>query len=195
MDEVWTGRAGRFADIAAGKGVVVATRGPGKRGRPYLRGEKAPQNGGVHGALHIGDYGCAVGGADLRPARPIADVCVNGTSHGTADTVTVTPKHGVGTGIVGSDRSTTIGYVRSGSVERDSPARPRGSVAADDGGVLRRLAHRIRCRTWPGCRDCAAGAIGLKSSAKRPRGRIWRSPTSCRVFATKPRSGVIASPT
>ena len=68
---------------------------------------------------------------------------VNQDKHGTAYTVTVDAKHGVGTGISASDRATTMRLLADANSVADDFTRPGHVVPlrAKDGGVLRRPGH------------------------------------------------------
>src|SRR5919197_5166863 len=68
---------------------------------------------------------------------------VNQDKHGTAYTVTVDAKNGVGTGISASDRATTMRLLADPSSVAEDFARPGHVVPlrAKDGGVLRRPGH------------------------------------------------------
>jgi len=150
-----------IADIAAGKAVVVIDdEDRGKRGRPYLRGPRRPPQNWWRSwcATHRDICVCPLAGAICDRLGLLPMYAVNQDKHGTAYTVTVDAKHGVGTGISASDRSTTMRLLSDpGSVAEDF-TRPGHVVPlrAKDGGVLRRpWPHRSRCRPGPDGRTVA----------------------------------------
>src|ERR1700734_1357902 len=133
------------ADIAAGKAVVVIDDEERENeGDLIFAAEKATPELVAFMVRYTSGYLCVpLAGEMCYRLALLPMYAINQDKHGTAYTITVDAKYGVGTGISASDRATTMALLSDpGSVAEDF-TRPGHVVPlrAKDGGVLRRPGH------------------------------------------------------
>src|SRR5271165_3885473 len=133
------------ADIAAGKAVVVIDdEDRENEGDLIFAAEKATPELVAFMVRYTSGYLCVpLDGAVCDRLGLLPMYAVNQDKHGTAYTVTVDAKNGVGTGISASDRATTMRLLADPGSVADDFTRP-GHVfplRAREGGVLRRPGH------------------------------------------------------
>lgn len=169
------------ADIAAGKAVVVIDdEDRENEGDLIFAAEKATPNWWRSWSATPRDICVPLDGAICDRLGLLPMYAVNQDKHGTAYTVTVDAKLGVGTGISASDRATTMRLLANPSSAADDFTRPGHVVPlrAKDGGVLRRPGHTeaaVDLARMAGLQP--AGAI-CEIVSQRTRAR-WLRPTSC----------------
>src|SRR3954449_96683 len=133
------------ADIAAGKAVVVVDdEDRENEGDLIFAAEKATPELVAFMVRYTSGYLCVpLDGAVCDKLGLLPMYAVNQDKHGTAYTVTVDAKEGVGTGISASDRATTMRLLADPTSVADDFTRPGHVVPlrAKDGGVLRRPGH------------------------------------------------------
>ncbi len=136
------------ADIAAGKAVVVIDdEDRENEGDLIFAAEKATPELVAFMVRYTSGYLCVpLDGGDICDRLGLLPMyAVNQDKHGTAYTVTVDAKVGVGgTGISASDRATTMRLLADPSSTVNDFTKPGGHVVplrAKDGGVLRRPGH------------------------------------------------------
>jgi len=134
-----------IADIAAGKAVVVVDdEDRENEGDLIFAAEKATPELVAFMVRYTSGYLCVPLAGEICDHLGLLPMyAVNQDKHGTAYTITVDAKNGVGTGISASDRATTMKLLADpGSVAEDF-TRPGHVVPlrAKDGGVLRRPGH------------------------------------------------------
>ena len=134
------------ADIAAGKAVVVIDdEERDERRRPDLRRRKGDTEMVAFMVRYTSGYLCVpLDGAICDRLGLLPMYAVNQDKHGTAYTVTVDARNGVGTGISASDRATTMRLLADPGGIAEDFTRPGHVVPlrAKDGGVsLRRPGH------------------------------------------------------
>lgn len=133
------------ADIAAGKAVVVIDdEDRENEGDLIFAAEKATPELVAFMVRYTSGYLCVpLAGAICDRLGLLPMYAVNQDKHGTAYTVTVDAKQGVGTGISASDRATTMRLLADSSSVADDFTKPGHVVPlrAKDGGVLRRPGH------------------------------------------------------
>ena len=133
------------ADIAAGKAVVVIDdEDRENEGDLIFAAEKATPELVAFMVRYTSGYLCVpLDGAICDRLGLLPMYAVNQDKHGTAYTVTVDAKDGVGTGISASDRATTMRLLADPTSVADDFTRPGHVVPlrAKDGGVLRRPGH------------------------------------------------------
>src|ERR1700733_7048824 len=133
------------ADIAAGKAVVVIDDEERENeGDLIFAAEKATPEMVAFMVRYTSGYLCVpLAGAICDRLGLLPMYAVNQDKHGTAYTVTVDARHGVGTGISASDRATTVKLLADPGSIADDFTRPGHVVPlrAKDGGVLRRPGH------------------------------------------------------
>ena len=133
------------ADIAAGKAVVVIDdEDRENEGDLIFAAEKATPELVAFMVRYTSGYLCVPldgGVCDRLGLLPM--YAVNQDKHGTAYTVTVDAKNGVGTGISASDRATTMRLLADPASVAEDFTKPGHVVPlrAKDGGVLRRPGH------------------------------------------------------
>jgi 3,4-dihydroxy 2-butanone 4-phosphate synthase / GTP cyclohydrolase II len=133
------------ADIAAGKAVVVIDdEDRENEGDLIFAAEKATPELVAFMVRYTSGYLCVpLDGAICDRLGLLPMYAVNQDKHGTAYTVTVDAKNGVGTGISASDRATTMRLLADPSSVAEDFTKPGHVVPlrAKDGGVLRRPGH------------------------------------------------------
>src|ERR1700737_3328658 len=142
------------ADIAAGKGVADTAAGKAvvviddedreNEGDLIFAAEKATPELVAFMVRYTSGYLCVPLAGEICDRLGLLPMyAVNQDKHGTAYTVTVDAKNGVGTGISASDRSTTMRLLADPASAADDFTRPGHVVPlrAKDGGVLRRPGH------------------------------------------------------
>ena len=134
-----------IADIAAGKAVVVIDdEDRENEGDLIFAAEKATPELVAFMVRYTSGYLCVpLDGAVCDRLGLLPMYAVNQDKHGTAYTVTVDAKNGVGTGISASDRATTMRLLADPGSVADDFTRPGHVVPlrAKEGGVLRRPGH------------------------------------------------------
>ena len=132
-------------EIAAGKAVVVIDdEDRENEGDLIFAAEKAAPELVAFMVRYTSGYLCVpLDGAICDKLGLLPMYAVNQDKHGTAYTVTVDAKSGVGTGISASDRATTMRLLADPSSTADDFTKPGHVVPlrAKDGGVLRRPGH------------------------------------------------------
>ena len=133
------------ADIAAGKAVVVIDdEDRENEGDLIFAAEKATPELVAFMVRYTSGYLCVPLDSDICDRLGLLPMyAINQDKHGTAYTVTVDARHGVGTGISASDRATTMRLLADPSSVSDDFTKPGHVVPlrAKDGGVLRRPGH------------------------------------------------------
>jgi 3,4-dihydroxy 2-butanone 4-phosphate synthase / GTP cyclohydrolase II len=133
------------ADIAAGRAVVVIDdEDRENEGDLIFAAEKATPELVAFMVRYTSGYLCVpLDGAICDRLGLLPMYAVNQDKHGTAYTITVDARNGVGTGISASDRSTTMRLLADPGSVADDFTRPGHVVPlrAKDGGVLRRPGH------------------------------------------------------
>src|ERR1700741_4522382 len=133
------------ADIAAGKPVIVIDdEDRENEGDLIFAAEKATPELVAFMLRYTSGYLCVPLAAEICDRLGLLPMyAVNQDKHGTAYTVTVDAKHGVGTGISASDRATTMRLLANPTSVAEDFTRPGHVVPlrAKDGGVLRRPGH------------------------------------------------------
>ena len=133
------------ADIAEGKAVVVIdVEDRENEGVLIFAAEKATPELVAFMVRYTSGYLCVpLDGAICDKLGLLPMYAVNQDKHGTAYTVTVDAKEGVGTGISASDRATTMRMLADPDSVADDFTRPGHVVPlrAKDGGVRRRPGH------------------------------------------------------
>ena len=133
------------ADIAAGKAVVVVDdEDRENEGDLIFAAEKATPELVAFMVRYTSGYLCVPLDGDICDRLGLLPMyAVNQDKHGTAYTVTVDAKKGVGTGISASDRATTMRLLADPASVADDFSKPGHVVPlrAKDGGVLRRPGH------------------------------------------------------
>jgi len=133
------------ADIAAGNAVVVIDdEDRENEGDLIFAAEKATPELVAFMVRYTSGYLCVpLDGAICDRLGLLPMYAVNQDKHGTAYTVTVDAKNGVGTGISASDRATTMRLLADPSSIAEDFTKPGHVVPlrAKDGGVLRRPGH------------------------------------------------------
>lgn len=170
------------ADIAAGKAVIVIDdEDRENEGDLIFAAEKATPEMVAFMVRYTSGYLCVpLDGAICDRLGLLPMYAVNQDKHGTAYTVTVDARNGIGTGISASDRATTMRLLADPTSVADDFTRPGHVVPlrAKDGGVLRRPATPRPPWTWPGWPGCNPRGRFARSSAKKMRAR-WRTPMNC----------------
>jgi 3,4-dihydroxy 2-butanone 4-phosphate synthase/GTP cyclohydrolase II len=133
------------ADIAAGKAVVVIDdEDRENEGDLVFAAEKATPELVAFMVRYTSGYLCVPLSGEVCDRLGLLPMyAVNQDKHGTAYTVTVDAKVGVGTGISASDRATTMRLLADPASVAEDFTRPGHVVPlrAKDGGVLRRPGH------------------------------------------------------
>jgi len=134
-----------IADIAAGRAVVVVDdEDRENEGDLIFAAEKATPELVAFMVRYTSGYLCVPLAGDICDRLGLLPMyAVNQDKHGTAYTVTVDARHGVGTGISASDRATTMRLLADPDSVANDFTRPGHVVPlrAKDGGVLRRPGH------------------------------------------------------
>ncbi len=134
-----------LADIAAGKAVVVIDdEDRENEGDLIFAAEKATPELVAFMVRYTSGYLCVPLDGDICDRLGLLPMyAVNQDKHGTAYTVTVDAKVGVGTGISASDRATTMRALADPAAVSGDFTKPGHVVPlrAKDGGVLRRPGH------------------------------------------------------
>ncbi|MFZ2511507.1 MAG: bifunctional 3,4-dihydroxy-2-butanone-4-phosphate synthase/GTP cyclohydrolase II, partial [Gordonia sp. (in: high G+C Gram-positive bacteria)] len=134
-----------IADIAAGRAVVVVDdEDRENEGDLIFAAEKATPELVAFMVRYSSGYVCVpLESADCDRLGLPPMYSVNQDKHGTAYTVTVDAREGVGTGISAADRATTIGKLADPLAQAHDFTRPGHVVPlrAKEGGVLRRPGH------------------------------------------------------
>ncbi len=133
------------ADIAAGKAVVVIDdEDRENEGDLIFAAEKATPELVAFMVRYTSGYLCVPLTGEVCDRLGLLPMyAVNQDKHGTAYTVTVDARDGVGTGISASDRATTMRLLADPAAVADDFTKPGHVVPlrAKDGGVLRRPGH------------------------------------------------------
>jgi len=133
------------ADIAAGKAVVVIDdEDRENEGDLIFAAEKATPELVAFMVRYTSGYLCVPLDGDICDRLGLLPMyAVNQDKHGTAYTVTVDARKGVGTGISAADRATTMRLLADPEAEAGDFSKPGHVVPlrAKDGGVLRRPGH------------------------------------------------------
>ena len=133
------------ADIAAGKAVVVIDdEDRENEGDLIFAAEKATPELVAFMVRYTSGYLCVPLDSDICDRLGLLPMyAINQDKHGTAYTVTVDARQGVGTGISASDRATTMRLLADPSSVSDDFTKPGHVVPlrAKAGGVLRRPGH------------------------------------------------------
>ncbi|MBA0046826.1 bifunctional 3,4-dihydroxy-2-butanone-4-phosphate synthase/GTP cyclohydrolase II [Mycobacterium sp. NPDC050853] len=133
------------ADIAAGKAIVVVDdEDRENEGDLIFAAEKATPELVAFMVRYTSGYLCVpLAGEDCDRLGLLPQYAVNQDKHGTAYTVTVDAKNGIGTGISASDRAATMRLLADGTTVPDDFTKPGHVVPlrAKEGGVLRRPGH------------------------------------------------------
>lgn len=170
------------ADIAAGKAVIVIDdEDRENEGDLIFAAEKATPEMVAFMVRYTSGYLCVpLDGAICDRLGLLPMYAVNQDKHGTAYTVTVDAKDGVGTGISASDRATTMRLLANPISVADDFTRPGHVVPlrAKDGACCAGPVTPRPRSTWPGWPACSPRAPSARSSARRTKAR-WRRPTSC----------------
>ena len=170
------------ADIAAGKAVVVIDdEDRENEGDLIFAAEKATPELVAFMVRYTSGYLCVPLAGEICDRLGLLPMyAVNQDKHGTAYTVTVDARNGVGTGISASDRATTMRLLADpASAPTISPSPATWFRCAPR--TVACCAARVTPRppsTWPGWRACSRPAPSARSSARRTRAR-WPRPTSC----------------
>ena len=171
------------ADIAAGKAVVVIDdEDRENEGDLIFAAEKATPELVAFMVRYTSGYLCVPLDGEICDRLGLLPMyAVNQDKHGTAYTVTVDAKNGVGTGISASDRATTMRA--AGRSDQPSP-----TTSPSPATWCRCAPRTAACcagpatprppSTWPGWPACSPPARSARSSARRTKAR-WRRPTSC----------------
>ncbi|MGB6244175.1 bifunctional 3,4-dihydroxy-2-butanone-4-phosphate synthase/GTP cyclohydrolase II [Gordonia sp. (in: high G+C Gram-positive bacteria)] len=134
-----------IADIAAGKAVVVVDdEDRENEGDLIFAAEKATPELVAFMVRYTSGYLCVpLAGDDCDRLGLPPMYSVNQDKHGTAYTVTVDAREGIGTGISAADRATTMRTLADPNSEAHDLTRPGHVVPlrAKEGGVLRRPGH------------------------------------------------------
>ena len=134
-----------IADIAAGKAVVVIDdEDRENEGDLIFAAEKATPELVAFMVRYTSGYLCVPLSGEVCDRLGLLPMyAVNQDKHGTAYTVTVDAKRGVGTGISASDRATTMRLLADPNAIAEEFTRPGHVVPlrAKEGGVLRRPGH------------------------------------------------------
>ena len=134
-----------IADIAAGKAVVVVDdEDRENEGDLIFAAEKATPELVAFMVRYTSGYLCVPLDGDTCDRLGLPPMySVNQDKHGTAYTVTVDAREGIGTGISASDRATTMRKLSDPASTANDFTRPGHVVPlrAKDGGVLRRPGH------------------------------------------------------
>lgn len=170
------------ADIAAGKAVVVIDdEDRENEGDLIFAAEMATPELVAFMVRYTSGYLCVPLDGDICDKLGLLPMyAVNQDKHGTAYTVTVDAKLGVGTGISASDRATTMRLLADPDSVADDFTKPGHVVPlrAKDGGCCGAPVTPRRpstSRGWPACNPPARSA---RSSARRTK-VPWRAPRSC----------------
>ncbi|MUM18396.1 bifunctional 3,4-dihydroxy-2-butanone-4-phosphate synthase/GTP cyclohydrolase II [Mycobacterium sp. CBMA271] len=133
------------ADIAAGKAIVVVDdEDRENEGDLIFAAEMATPELVAFMVRYTSGYLCVpLAGEDCDRLGLLPQYAVNQDKHGTAYTVTVDAKNGIGTGISASDRAATMRLLADGTSAPDDFTKPGHVVPlrAKEGGVLRRPGH------------------------------------------------------
>ncbi|MGH3955417.1 bifunctional 3,4-dihydroxy-2-butanone-4-phosphate synthase/GTP cyclohydrolase II [Mycobacteroides salmoniphilum] len=133
------------ADIAAGKAIVVVDdEDRENEGDLIFAAEKATPELVAFMVRYTSGYLCVpLAGEDCDRLGLLPQYAVNQDKHGTAYTVTVDAKNGIGTGISASDRAATMRLLADAESAADDFTKPGHVVPlrAKEGGVLRRPGH------------------------------------------------------
>lgn len=133
------------ADIAAGKAIVVVDdEDRENEGDLIFAAEKATPELVAFMVRYTSGYLCVpLAGEDCDRLGLLPQYAVNQDKHGTAYTVTVDAKNGIGTGISASDRAATMRLLADAESASDDFTKPGHVVPlrAKEGGVLRRPGH------------------------------------------------------
>ena len=174
------------ADIAAGKPVIVIDdEDRENEGDLIFAAEKATPELVAFMVRYTSGYLCVpLDGVICDRLGLLPMYAINQDKHGTAYTITVDARHGVGTGISASDRATTMRLLADPSSVAEDFTKPGHVVPlrAKDGGVLRRPGHTeaaVDLARMAGLQP--AGAIGEIVSQK-DEGAMART-EELRIFA------------
>ena len=165
------------ADIAAGKAVVVIDdEDRENEGDLIFAAEKATPELVAFMVRYTSGYLCVPLSGEVCDRLGLLPMyAVNQDKHGTAYTVTVDAKLGVGTGISASDRATTMRLLADPNSTVNDFTKPGHVVPL---ACCAAPATPRQLSIWPASPVCSPRAPSARSSARRTKAR-WRRPTSC----------------
>ena len=174
------------ADMAAGKAVVVVDdEDRENEGDLVFAAEKATPELVAFMVRHTSGYLCApLSGEECDRLGLPPMYAVNQDKHGTAYTVTVDARHGIGTGISATDRAATMRMLADPAAGADDFTRPGHVVPlrAKDGGVLRRPGHTEAAVDLARMADLRPAAVICEIVSQRDVGAMART-DELRTFA------------
>jgi len=186
------------ADIAAGKAVVVIDdEDRENEGDLIFAAEKATPELVAFMVRYTSGYLCVpLDGAICDRLGLLPMYAVNQDKHGTAYTVTVDARNGVGTGISASDRAThhapAFRPVKHHQTISPSPV-TSSRCAPRRAACCAAQATPRRPSIWPGWPACGPPERSARSSARRTRAR-WLRLMSCGFFADEHDLALISNP-
>ncbi|GAA1463977.1 bifunctional 3,4-dihydroxy-2-butanone-4-phosphate synthase/GTP cyclohydrolase II [Williamsia maris] len=174
------------ADIAAGKAVVVVDdEDRENEGDLIFAAEKATPELVAFMVRYTSGYLCVpLDGADCDRLGLPPMYSVNQDKHGTAYTVTVDAREGIGTGISASDRAATMRLLASSESTANDFTRPGHVVPlrAKEGGVLRRPGHTEAAVDLARMADLAPAGVICEIVSQKDVGAMAQT-DELRVFA------------
>ena len=175
-----------IADIAEGKAVVVVDdEDRENEGDLIFAAEKATPELVAFMVRYTSGYLCVpMTGDDCDRLGLPPMYAVNQDKHGTAYTVTVDAREGVGTGISAADRATTIRKLADGASNAHDFTRPGHVVPlrAKPGGVLRRPGHTEAAVDLASAAGLAPAGVICEIVSQKDPGHMART-DELRVFA------------
>jgi 3,4-dihydroxy 2-butanone 4-phosphate synthase/GTP cyclohydrolase II len=175
-----------IADIAAGKAVVVVDdEDRENEGDLIFAAEKATPELVAFMVRYTSGYLCVpLDGADCDRLGLPPMYSVNQDKHGTAYTVTVDAREGIGTGISASDRAATMRLLADPSSSAGDFTRPGHVVPlrAKEGGVLRRPGHTEAAVDLARMADLSPAGVICEIVSQKDEGAMAQTP-ELRVFA------------
>ncbi|PXW33774.1 bifunctional 3,4-dihydroxy-2-butanone-4-phosphate synthase/GTP cyclohydrolase II [Nocardia sp. 348MFTsu5.1] len=175
-----------IADIAAGKAVVVVDdEDRENEGDLIFAAEKATPELVAFMVRYTSGYLCVpLDGDDCDRLGLPPMYSVNQDKHGTAYTVTVDAREGIGTGISASDRAATMRLLADRTTTANDFTRPGHVVPlrAKEGGVLRRPGHTEAAVDLARMADLAPAGVICEIVSQKDEGAMAQTP-ELRVFA------------
>lgn len=175
-----------LADIAAGKAVVVVDdEDRENEGDLIFAAEKATPELVAFMVRYTSGYLCVpLSGDDCDRLGLPPMYSMNQDKHGTAYTVTVDAREGIGTGISASDRATTMRLLADPGSAAGDFTRPGHVVPlrAKDGGVLRRPGHTEAAVDLARLAGLAPAGVICEIVSQKDEGAMAQTP-ELRVFA------------
>lgn len=175
-----------IADIAAGKAVVVVDdEDRENEGDLIFAAEKATPELVAFMVRYTSGYLCVPLDGDACDRLGLPPMySMNQDKHGTAYTVTVDAREGIGTGISASDRATTMRLLADPEATAGDFTRPGHVVPlrAKEGGVLRRPGHTEAAVDLARLADLAPAGVICEIVSQKDVGSMARS-DELRVFA------------